>query len=82
MKVWGTDIPRVHRKGKRPRERPVGPIIRKVVPSWAWGGTSNEADRRKPRRLDEFESRQQQRPDLPAQGPHTSEQSGDRSAGL
>jgi hypothetical protein len=47
--LWGTDISRVHGKGKRPRERPEGPIIRKVVPSWALGGTSNEADRRKPR---------------------------------
>jgi hypothetical protein len=44
VSVWGTDIPRVHRKDKRPHKRPVGPIIRKVIPSWAWGGTSNEAD--------------------------------------
>jgi hypothetical protein len=42
--VWGTDIPRVHWKAKRPRERPVGPIIRKVIPSWAWGGTSGKVD--------------------------------------
>jgi hypothetical protein len=34
--VWGTDIPRVHQKDKRPHERPKGPIIRKVIPLWAW----------------------------------------------
>jgi hypothetical protein len=33
--VWGTDIPRVHQKNKRPRERPVGPMVREVIPSWA-----------------------------------------------
>jgi hypothetical protein len=38
------DITRVHRKDKRPHERPVGPIIRKVIPSSAWGGTSSEVD--------------------------------------
>jgi hypothetical protein len=43
--VWGTDIPRVHQKDKMPHEGPVGPIIRKVIPSWAWGGTPNKADR-------------------------------------
>jgi hypothetical protein len=43
MVVVGGDIHRVHRKDKRPHERPVGPIIRKVIPSWAWGGTSSEA---------------------------------------
>jgi hypothetical protein len=40
----GTDIPRVDQKDKRPHERPVGPIIREVIPSWAWGGTSSEVD--------------------------------------
>jgi hypothetical protein len=30
--LWGTDIPRVHQKDKRPHERPKGPIIRKVIP--------------------------------------------------
>jgi hypothetical protein len=39
-------------------------------------------DRRKPRRPDEFELRPQRRPDLPAQGPHASEQSGDKSVEL
>jgi hypothetical protein len=43
--VWGTDIPRVHWKDKRPHERPKGPINRKVTPSWAWGGTTSEEDR-------------------------------------
>jgi hypothetical protein len=33
--LWGTDISRVHRKDKRPHERPVGPIIREIIPSWA-----------------------------------------------
>jgi hypothetical protein len=33
--LWGTDIPRVHWKGKRPHGRPKGPIKRKVTPSWA-----------------------------------------------
>jgi hypothetical protein len=33
--LWGTDIPRVHQKDKMPREGPVGPIIRMVIPSWA-----------------------------------------------
>jgi hypothetical protein len=37
--VWGTDIPWVHWKDKRPHERPEGPIIRKVTSSWAEGGT-------------------------------------------
>jgi hypothetical protein len=45
--VWGTDIPRVHWKDKRPHERPKGPINRKVIPSWAWGGMTSEADRHK-----------------------------------
>jgi hypothetical protein len=43
-KMWGTNIPWVHQKDKRPQERPVGPIIRKVIPLWAWGRTSSEAD--------------------------------------
>jgi hypothetical protein len=42
--VWGTDIPGVHQKDKRPHERLVGPIIRKVIPSWAWGRMSSEAN--------------------------------------
>jgi hypothetical protein len=42
--LWGTDIPRVHWKAKRPREWPAGPIIRKVIPSWAWGGTPVKED--------------------------------------
>jgi hypothetical protein len=41
--LWGTDIPRVHWKGKRPHERPKGPINRKVILSWAWGGTISKA---------------------------------------
>jgi hypothetical protein len=45
--LWGTDIPRVHWKDKRPHERPKGPIIRKVIPSWAWGRMTSEADRHK-----------------------------------
>jgi hypothetical protein len=45
--VWGTDIPRVHWKDKRPHERPKGPINCKVIPSWAWGRTTSEADRHK-----------------------------------
>jgi hypothetical protein len=30
--LWGTDIPRVHWKDKRPHESPKGPINRKVTP--------------------------------------------------
>jgi hypothetical protein len=45
--VWGTEIPRVHWKDKRPHERPKSPINRKVIPSWAWGGMTSEADRHK-----------------------------------
>jgi hypothetical protein len=45
--LWGTDIPRVHQKDKMPREGPVGPIIHKVIPSWAWGGMPNRMDRHK-----------------------------------
>jgi hypothetical protein len=45
--LWGTDIPRVHQKDKRPHERLVGPIIREVIPSWAWGRTTSEVDRHK-----------------------------------
>jgi hypothetical protein len=33
--VWGTDIPWVHLKDKRPHERPKSPITREVTPSWA-----------------------------------------------
>jgi hypothetical protein len=43
-RLWGTDIPRVHWKDKRPHEWPKGPINRKVTPSWAWGGTISKAD--------------------------------------
>jgi hypothetical protein len=45
--VWGTDIPRVHWKDKRPHERPKDPINRKVIPSWAWGRMTSEADQHK-----------------------------------
>jgi hypothetical protein len=45
--VWGTDIPWVHWKDKRPHERPKGPINRKVILSWAWRTTTSEVDRRK-----------------------------------
>jgi hypothetical protein len=45
--VWGTDIPWVHQKDKRPHERAVGPIIREIIPSWAWERTHSEVDRRK-----------------------------------
>jgi hypothetical protein len=45
--LWGTDIPRVHWKGKRPHERPKGPINRKDIPSWAWKGTISKAGWRK-----------------------------------
>jgi hypothetical protein len=57
-------------------------MIHLVIPSWAWGGTSNEADRRKPRRPDEFELQLQRIPDIPAEGPHTSEPSEDGSTEL
>jgi hypothetical protein len=58
--LWGTYIPRVHQKDKMPREGPVGPIIRKVIPLWAGGGTSNKLDRREPRWPEEFKRRSQQ----------------------
>jgi hypothetical protein len=29
--LWGTDIPRVHQKDKRPHEGPKGSIIREVI---------------------------------------------------
>jgi hypothetical protein len=45
--MWGTDIPRVHQKDKRPHKRPMGPIIREIIPSWAWERTPSEADRHK-----------------------------------
>jgi hypothetical protein len=38
-RLVGDGYPRVHWKDKRPQERPVGPIIRKVTSSWAEGGT-------------------------------------------
>jgi hypothetical protein len=43
--LWGTDIPRVHQKDKRPHERLVDPIIHEVIPSWAWGRTPSEVGR-------------------------------------
>jgi hypothetical protein len=43
--LWGTDIPWVHWEDKRPHEWPKGLISHKVIPSWAWGGTTSEADR-------------------------------------
>jgi hypothetical protein len=43
LPLWGTDIPRVHWKGKKPHERPKGPINRKAIPLWAWGGTISKA---------------------------------------
>jgi hypothetical protein len=45
--LWGTDIPRVHQKDKRSHERPMGPIIREIIPSWAWERTPSEVDRHK-----------------------------------
>jgi chromosome segregation ATPase len=59
-RLWGTDIPRVHQKDKRPHERPVGPIVREVIPSWAWEERpirriNTRLDRRRPRRPDGFE---------------------------
>jgi hypothetical protein len=45
--LWGMDIPRVHQKDKRSHERPVGPIIREIIPSWAWERTPSEVDRHK-----------------------------------
>jgi hypothetical protein len=39
--------PRVHQKDKRSHERPVGPIIREIIPSWAWERTPSEVDRHK-----------------------------------
>jgi hypothetical protein len=33
--LWEIDIPWVHQRSKRPHERPRGPIIRKVILSWA-----------------------------------------------
>jgi hypothetical protein len=45
--LWGMDIPRVHQKDKRSHERPMGPIIREVIPSWAWERTPSEVDRHK-----------------------------------
>jgi hypothetical protein len=58
--LWGTDIPRVHQKDKRPHERPKGPIIRKVIPLWAWERRPVKRidirpDRCKPRRPNDFE---------------------------
>jgi hypothetical protein len=37
------------RRSKRPHERPKGPINRKVILSWAWGGTISKADRHEAR---------------------------------
>jgi hypothetical protein len=42
VSLLGTDIPRVHQKDKRPHERPVGPMIREIIPSWAWERTPGE----------------------------------------
>jgi hypothetical protein len=46
-RLWGTDIPRVHQKDKRPHERPMGPINRKVIPLVGLGGTTSKVDRHK-----------------------------------
>jgi hypothetical protein len=60
IQLWGTDIPRVHQKDKRPHERPKGPIIRKVIPLWAWErrpvkGIDIRPYRCKPKRPNDFE---------------------------
>jgi hypothetical protein len=83
--LWGTDIPRVHWKGKRPHERPKGPINRKAIPSWAWEGQSvKQVDVRpnwsKPGRPTALSKRPQQRSDFPALEPHATEPGEDRSA--
>jgi hypothetical protein len=58
--LWGTDIPRVHQKDKMPHEGLVGPIIRKVIPSWVWEEClikriDTRPDQHRPRRPDGFE---------------------------
>jgi hypothetical protein len=84
--LWGTDIPRVHWKDKRPHERPKSPINRKVTPSWAWGGTISKADRRKARSVQarmaprRRASDHNRRSDFPALEPRTTEPGEDKSA--
>jgi hypothetical protein len=41
------DIPRVHQRDKRSHERAVGPIIREIIPSWAWERMPSEMNRHK-----------------------------------
>jgi hypothetical protein len=31
-------------EGQKTSRKDLGPIVRKVIPSWAWGGTSGEVD--------------------------------------
>jgi hypothetical protein len=59
-KTVGDRYPRAHQKDKRPHERPVGPMVREVIPSWAWEKRpirriDARLDRRKPRWPDGLE---------------------------
>jgi hypothetical protein len=49
LPLWGTDIPWVHYKDKRPHVRPKGPIIRNVIPLVGLRGTTSETDQHKAR---------------------------------
>jgi hypothetical protein len=83
--LWGTDIPRVHWKARRPRERPWTQYFAR--PSLRGPGEERLAkwidarlDQLKPGRLNGFARRPQQRHDFLARVPQASELNGDKSA--
>jgi hypothetical protein len=43
--MWGIDIPGSTKGVKDLTKRPKGPINRKVILSWAWGETTNKAEK-------------------------------------
>jgi hypothetical protein len=84
---WGTDIPRVHWKARRPRERPwaqyfARPSLRGPREERLAKWIDARLYQLEPGRPNGFERRPQQWPDFPAWHPQASELNGDKSAEL
>jgi hypothetical protein len=73
-------------RSKRPHERTKGPINRKVILSWAWGETTNKAERRETRLVQTRTTHNVERvnrnrdPTFPRRSPHATESCEDKSA--